>query len=265
MKKNLSILIILLLCITLHAQQIRPDVVNTVGGSAQYSGGYFAWSVGEPVIGSVNGLGGSTLNINQGFLQTLPGLAKQLFLTLYLEGLWNGSGLNKAQNESGDNFPGDVADKVQLELHNAANYSQIAYSSGNVDLSTSGVVTLFVPSTYTGSYYLTVKHRNSVQTTSASVVNFSGLNINYDFTSIAAKAFGNNMKAIDGIFVIFGGDVNQDGVVDALDMIPVDNQAANFGTGYIPEDINGDGSIDTLDMNMLNNNAAAFIGAVLPY
>jgi hypothetical protein len=47
-------------------------------------------------------------------------------------------------------------------------------------------------------------------------------------------------------------------------MIPVDNLAAAFGGGYIPEDINGDGSIDALDMIILDNNAAAFISAVFP-
>jgi hypothetical protein len=47
-------------------------------------------------------------------------------------------------------------------------------------------------------------------------------------------------------------------------MIDVENQAANFGAGYISEDINGDGSVDALDMIILDNNAAAFAAAVLP-
>ncbi len=247
--------------IALPAQQIKPDVINATGGSAQYSGGYLAWSVGEPVIGTV---AGSNAGINQGFLQTWPALAKNIMLTFYLEGLWNGSGLNKAQSEAGDAFPGDVADQVQIELHKAANYNEVVYTAPDVNLNTAGQAAITVPATHTGSYYLAVKHRNSIETVSALPLALSGTTISYDFTDNAGKAFGDNMKAVDGIYVIYGGDVNQDGVVDGLDMIPVDNQAANFGTGYIPEDINGDGSIDALDMIVLDNNAAGFIAAVLP-
>jgi hypothetical protein len=140
----------------------------------------------------------------------------------------------------------------------------VAYSAGGINLSTSGQAAVSVPGTNSGSYYLTVKHRNSIETVSALPLTLSGTSISYDFTDNAGKAFGDNMKAVDGIYVLYGGDVNQDGVVDGLDMIPVDNQAANFGTGYIPEDINGDGSIDALDMIVLDNNAAGFIAAVLP-
>jgi hypothetical protein len=261
MKKNIILFITLFSGFVLHAQQIKPDVVNATGGSAQYSGGYLAWSVGEPVIGSI---AGSNASINQGFLQTWPALAKNIMLTFYLEGLWNGSSLNKAQNDAGDAYPGDVADKVQIELHKAANYNEVVYTAPGVNLNTAGQASVTVPAIHTGSYYLAVKHRNSIETVSALPLALSGTSINYDFTDNADKAFGDNMKALDGIYVIYGGDVNQDGVVDGLDMIPVDNQAANFGNGYIPEDINGDGSIDALDMIVLDNNAAGFVSAVLP-
>ena len=259
--KKLILVLTTLVCITLHAQQIKPSVLNALGGSANYIGGYLAWSVGEPVIGTI---AGSNAVINQGFLQTWPALAKQIFLTLYLQGLWNGSGLNKAQSEAGDAYPGDVADKVQIELHNAINYNTVVYTASGVNLTTAGQASVTVPAVHTGSYYLAVKHRNSIETVSALPLALSGTSISYDFTDNAGKAFGDNMKALDGIYVIYGGDVNQDGAVDGLDMIPVDNQAANFGTGYIPEDLNGDGSIDALDMIVLDNNAAGFVAAILP-
>ncbi len=241
--------------------QVKADVINSAGNSVQHAGGYLAWSVGEPVIGT---LVGSNANLNQGFLQTWPALAKNIMLTFYLEGLWNGSGLNKAQTEAGDAYPGDVADQVQIELHNATNYNTVVYTAPGVNLNTAGQAAITVPAMHTGSYYLVVKHRNSIETVSALPIAFSGTTISYNFTDNATKAFGDNMKGLDGIYVIYGGDVNQDGVVDGLDMIPVDNQAANFGTGYIPEDINGDGSIDALDMIVLDNNAAWFVSAVLP-
>jgi len=41
-----------------------------------------------------------------------------LHLTVFLEGLFNGITMNKAQNAAGNQFPGTVADQVIVELHN---------------------------------------------------------------------------------------------------------------------------------------------------
>jgi hypothetical protein len=255
MKTLLSILLILLAGIALHAQQITPSVVNALGGSANYSGGYHAWSVGEPIIGSLNG---STANLNQGFLQTWPALAKEIVLKLYLQGLWNGSGLSKAQNGSGDAFGGEVADQVAIELHEAGNYSQVPYTVADVNLSTGGFASVTVPAAYTGSYYLTVKHRNSLTTTTALPVPLSGTSISYDFTDAAAKAFGSNLIELsEGAFGLYTGDVNQDGVVDALDIEQLYGAASAFSTGYLSTDCNGDGVVDALDLIVTDNNAAA--------
>ncbi len=69
---------------------------------------------------------------------------------------------------------------------------------------------------------------------------------------------------IDGYYAIYGGDVNQDGSADSGDMTPVDNDAANFESGYLPTDVNGDGSIDSGDMTLIDNNASLFVGSILP-
>jgi len=68
----------------------------------------------------------------------------------------------------------------------------------------------------------------------------------------------------DGKYVIYGGDVNQDDIVDGGDMAPVDNQSAAFASGYIPEDLNGDGLVDGTDMSIADNNSALFLTAQLP-
>ena len=89
--------------------------------------------------------------------------------------------------------------------------------------------------------------------------------MNYNFTTDALQAYGSNMKFMpDGYWVIFGGDVNQDGIVDAGDMLPLDNLSAAFATGYLPEDANGDGIIDAGDMIVVDNNSSAFIGKMTP-
>ena len=88
--------------------------------------------------------------------------------------------------------------------------------------------------------------------------------MSYDFSNSASQAFGSNLKLIAGKYVMFGGDVNQDGLIDSGDMIPVDNNAATFLSGYVSTDLNGDGLIDSGDMILLDNNGALFIAKVTP-
>jgi PKD repeat protein len=195
----------------------------------------------------------------------IQSLAKNLSLTLYLEGLYAGNGsMRKAQNAGGDQFPGTTADQITIELHNTANYATIAHTASNVNLSTSGVATVSIPPGISGSFYVTVKHRNSITITTASPVSFSGSSVNYNYDA-ASKAYGSNMQLmVDGRWVIFGGDVNGDGQVDTGDMTPVDNLASLYTSGYIPEDSNGDGVIDTGDMTVIDNNSLNYVTTITP-
>jgi hypothetical protein len=67
-----------------------------------------------------------------------------------------------------------------------------------------------------------------------------------------------------GVFVIYGGDVNQDGIIDTGDMNPVENESNNFTMGYVVEDVNGDGVVDTGDMNIVENGSTAVIQVITP-
>ena len=192
---------------------------------------------------------------------------KTLNLTLFLEGLYNGGGtMRQAQGATGNQFSGTTADQITIELHSAVlgQYATINYSAPITNLSTTGLATIIVPSTYSGSYYVTVKQRNSIETVSALPVSFTTSIINYDFSTTVAQAFGSNMKNIGGVFAIYGGDVNKDGIIDISDMIPVDNLSALASSGYLPEDVNGDGLIDISDMIIIDNNSSQAIGIVTP-
>jgi hypothetical protein len=93
---------------------------------------------------------------------------------------------------------------------------------------------------------------------------FGSGSVSFNFTDMKTHAFGENLKLISGKYVIYSGDINQDGAIDGLDMISIDNEAAVFASGYIPEDINGDSVIDALDMILLDNNAAEFASKITP-
>jgi len=65
-------------------------------------------------------------------------------------------------------------------------------------------------------------------------------------------------------YCIYSGDVDQDGTVDLADGTLIDNDAFNFGSGYLQSDVNGDGLVDLSDAIYADNNAANFVIAVTP-
>ncbi len=192
---------------------------------------------------------------------------KRLNLSFFLEGIYNPvtHRMSSPLGFSSGPCSEGIADNIQVELHSAADYSNIVFTNvtGTVDMQ--GNSGMLVPASFNGSYYITVRHRNSIETVSALPVSFAGNVISYDFTDQAAKAFGNNMiQMSDGKWAFYAGDVNQDGSVDTADMSPVDNDSNSFASGYLATDTNGDGMVDTADMSIVDNNAAVFAGSLTP-
>ena len=245
------------------AQTVNQSQVVSSGGGTSTGGVYSNFAVvGEPFVAYHTS--GSTLQSDDGFIYRLSD-ATILNLTLYLEGLFNGSGLNKAQNTTGNQFPDQVADKINIELHNPLNYSNIAYSAANISLTTSGQASINIPESASGSYYVTVKHRNSLETVSAQPVNFSGGTKAYNFTNSPMQAFGNNLKQLSaGIYGLYTGDANADGIINATDVNLISASATSFNTGYLTNDLNGDGIVDALDLIVVDNNAANFRMKITP-
>ncbi len=191
---------------------------------------------------------------------------KSLTISAKLEGLFNsGTGnMNEARNSAGPMWGDGIADKITLELHDASIYSNIIYADTDVCLGTTGLARADIPPVLTGSYYVTIKHRNSIETTSATPLSFAGSGLSYSFDT-PAKAYGNNLKQIAaGVYGIYAGDVNTDGVVDALDNTLVDNDAAAFLTGYRVSDYNGDGKVDNADVTGVKTNAKLFARKRVP-
>lgn len=195
----------------------------------------------------------------------LTAATKTLNLTsVLLEGLYNGSGtMREASNGFAPQYPG-IADRIRVELHQDGNYSTIIFAASEVELSITGTATLPIPAEYSGNYYITIKHRNSIETTTSTPVSFAGVTVNQSFAS-RANVFGDNLKfSGDGYYLIYGADVNQDGIVDTGDMNDVDNGSAAILIGYNLPDANGDGLVDTSDMNMVDNNSAAIVYIRIP-
>ena len=188
---------------------------------------------------------------------------KQLQLNVLLEGLFNGVEMNKASNGAGFQFEGDIADQITVELHQNAFPHIIVGSPVTAYLSTTGNATATFPASSGGLYYIVIKHRNSIETWSSVPVNFIFPVIQYNFSD-ASAAYGGNLKFLSGKYMIYSGDVNQDGIIDSGDYTPVDNDASHHAKGYLATDVNGDGTVDTGDFTSIDNNVLNYVGIAQP-
>jgi len=195
------------------------------------------------------------------------GDTKRLVLgSVMLQGLYlNSSTMNPAQDEYGDHWPSGVADHIDIELHSAVNgdYSTIVYTAIDIPLSTSGIATITLPGNLDEQYYITIKHRNSLETASANAISFTGSYITVVFDK-PEEVFGENIKPMTGGYAIYVGEQNFDGLLDASDLLLVYKQVTKASAGYLVEDINGDGLIDASDLNMQVKNVTLAVGVLLP-
>lgn len=194
-------------------------------------------------------------------------LPTNVVITVLPEGLFNSNTnlLEQARNGEGNpQYETGIADKINVSLAQVAYPYSIFQTYTDIDLLTNGICSLIIPAEVNSSYYLIVNHRNSIQTWSSDAILFGSSDVEYDFTTNITKAYGSNLKSVGSKYCIFGGDVNQDGVVDTGDMSPLDNDAGSFTAGYVATDVNGDGIVDTGDMTIVDNNSASFIGIITP-
>ncbi len=263
MKKSMILLsFLLLLAGASVAQSLSSSVVSTSGDYYTGPSSTLSVTMGEAVT-EFYAAGAYTLGT--GFQQSFPEFIKQLMLTLFLEGLYDGPNMHKAQNEGGDQFAGSIADKINVELFSgSAPYNTVSTIS-EVDIYTNGTATCSIPGSLNSNYYIAVRSRNHLQTWSAAPISFAGSSISYNFTDAASKAYGNNQKDLgEGVFGLYAGDANQDGYISATDINLITSMASSFATGYIACDINGDGVIDALDLIQADNNAAQSIERLIP-
>jgi hypothetical protein len=180
----------------------------------------------------------------------------KLNLTTFLEGSYaDSSSMTATANKINAAIPSSIADSITVELHASTSPYDTMYSSKGV-VNTNGTAAISFPnSTLDSSYYIVIKHRNSIETWSASPVTISNHTI-YNFTTAASQAYGANLSNLGkGVFGMYSGDINQDGSVDFNDYPELDI-ASNLGVlGYDVNDLNGDASVDFNDFPILDINS----------
>jgi len=188
-----------------------------------------------------------------------------IHLKLLLQGYYTGSGMMASVllNQGISNDP-LVTDSIDVALRNE-NPPYEVLTSTRVELNTDGTAVCNFPWNFIGSYYLSVKHRNTVETWSSYPIFRGNCPSIYDFTTSDTKAFGNNMTEVEnGVWAFYAGDITQDENIDLIDITGVENDINTFQFGYFATDINGDGNVDLLDSPVLEENVNNFIYSVHP-
>jgi hypothetical protein len=210
---------------------IAPSQVTVPAGKLAQNTKYF-WRVN-----ATNAGGTSAWTTKWNFTTLAQNLS--LNLKVYLEGFWDGTQ--------------QVQDTVTVYLANPTTPFTFV-DTAKVVLSTTGTATnLTFSRAASGSYYIVVNHRNHLETWSKLPQAFTaGTPLSYDFTTAATQAFGDNMKQVGSVWVLYGGDANQDGSIDGFDIVIFVPQ---FGTqGYLSADFNGDGDVNASDVFIISAN-----------
>jgi hypothetical protein len=193
----------------------------------------------------------------RGVVDYLPLRSIILDLNVGMEGLVRVSGLMRRTDTvtvylRDINSPYDILDSAKGPV-DSANYSG-TFSFTNAPTST---------------YYIVVKHFNSIETWSKAggeySVSNSAVSNSFSFITAASQAYGDNQILAGTRYCMFTGDVTQNGFVDQTDLLLIQTDADNFVTGIrIPTDLNGDSAVELRDLVRCYNNATLFAKVVSP-
>jgi hypothetical protein len=170
-------------------------------------------------------------------------------IKLAIEGLYN-SGADRLVEK----------DSVTAYLRNTNSPFQILDSAKAIIDSVSFTGNFNFNHTSSGTYYIMIKHKNSLETWSkAGGENLAGGINNFDFTTSSSQAYGNNLTLKGSKYCIYSGNVNGDDIIDAEDMAIVDNDVFNYTFENIITNLNGDSIVDIEDMAIVDRNGKNLI------
>lgn len=101
----------------------------------------------------------------------------------------------------------------------------------------------------TGSYYITVRHRNHIGFRTQNPIILGSISPMLDFTNNSIPLYGTTplLALSTSISAMNGGDANADGSIDAFDTINWESQNGLFDDYHNHADYNLDGSVDAFD------------------
>ncbi len=246
-------------------------VISTDDSYASYysHGGYFDTLTG--MVSSVTALNSCQLydmGSQDGIYVSVadsdsPGIncAIHLKIKVFIEAYYTGNG--KLRPVISPLTNPDLCDTILLSLH-ASSPPYEMLDSFRCILDTGGNTGIFTQVPPGSLCYISIRHRNSLETWSALPVQLQWPVTSYDFSVSAAHAFGSMQSVLhDGYFAMYSGDISDssglssmtgDGRIDYNDLVSLESDLSQFLTGYECSDLNGDGIIDNSDYSLLENN-----------
>jgi len=209
----------------------------------------------------------ATLNISLASCQVFTFTVKAI-----LEGYYNRSTsqMNPVLYNLNQITDSNIVDYIRIDIWHSDDLLEYSPTfSLNTLINKNGIATVSLPSNFSGGYYyISIKHKNSLETWSANTVRLLP-GSTYDFSSSLSKAYSNSnnvpMKYISsGKYALFSGDVNQDGTINSNDLQQIENSSKLLEYGYFKTDLNGDGAIDIFDMQIVDNNKTLFLNKARP-
>jgi choice-of-anchor B domain-containing protein len=238
-----------------------------------------SWEITEPAIyyqaayiAALAGTKGVSLNLkvflegafNTGTLKMNDGLRAAGFLPstepftgfgfTHLNGGGNESVPASVWSRTGDNA---ITDWIFVELRDKNNPATVLYTisalvqrDGDV-VSTDGISTLNLAQVIPDDYYIAVRHRNHFGFRTANAVSLSAITTTLNFTNNSVTLYGTNpLKSVaSGIFAMYAGDANRDGVINATDrnLFWREQNGLPFDYPTSSADFNLDGNVNNTD------------------
>ena len=194
---------------------------------------------------------------------TVGAATANLSLQVLLQGMYIGSGqMIAAINPSANP---NACDTITVSLAAATSPYAILYSNKDtINLSGLGVFT-FPGAVIGSSYYIVVRHRNSLETWvqhryPSAVRTFRTISKTPPRKPMAA----NQASLGGGKFGLHSGDTNQDDLIEASDYSAVENAVQSFLFGYVATDLNGDQLVEASDYSLVENNSLLFLFTAAP-
>ncbi|MDQ3020815.1 MAG: right-handed parallel beta-helix repeat-containing protein [Bacteroidota bacterium] len=192
-----------------------------------------------------------------GFVDYLPIRSIKVNISLLMEGMYDPSLNILARKDSVTVYLYEAVSPFQLRDSAKAEIDSITFTG-----------TFSFTNAPSSLYYFVADHFNCINTWSKSggeSLSANGLITNYDFTSSASQAFGNNLVLKGSKYCMYSGDVNKSGIVDLGDLREIDNDAFNLLTGLkLPSDLNGDNFVYLNDLSIGDNNSFNFVAVIKP-
>ena len=162
-------------------------------------------------------------------------------------------------------FPQAIPDTTRVYLCRT-DFPNVAVDSAVTYMNSIGLLTnANFSKALNGNYYIVFKHRNTIETWSAAggLAYTRGAALTLDLINNLAGSYLSSVKLIDPApyYGMYGGDINQDGLIEASDISLVENASFISLSGYVREDVTGDDYIDGSDVSIVENNTGVSIVA----